>query len=101
MSERSIIIGRRIKQLRLQRGLNQSELANKINVSQAHMSNMERGYSNITMENLFSLHDVLQVPMADFFRDIDEVNDANRTNMILDSKISISDLFQALMLVSK
>ena len=101
MSERSILVGKRIKQLRLQKGLNQSELANKINVSQAHMSNMERGYSNITMENLLALHDVLEVPMAEIFKDIDNGYGADKSNMVLNSQFTISDLLQALVLMRK
>ena len=43
------------------------------------MSNMERGYSNITMENLLALHDTLQVPISEIFKDIDETNECVNT----------------------
>ena len=106
MSERSILIGSRIKYLRTQRGLSQREIAKRIGVSQAHMSNMERGYSNITMENLLALHDTLKVPLSEIFKDVDEANESVNTSAILESKIlnskfTVYEFIQALLLVSK
>ena len=70
------------------------------------MSNMERGYSNITMENLLALHDTLQVPLSEIFKDIDEANESVNTSAILESKIlnlkfTVYEFIQALLLVSK
>ena len=70
------------------------------------MSNMERGYSNITMENLLALHDTLQVPLSEIFKDVDEANESVNTSAILESKIlnskfTVYEFIQALLLVSK
>ena len=70
------------------------------------MSNMERGYSNITMENLLALHDTLKVPLSEIFKDVDEANESVNTSAILESKIlnskfTVYEFIQALLLVSK
>ena len=71
MNERIRHVGNRLKLLRIQKGLGQNEVARMMGISQAHLSNIEGGRSNITLSNLLKLHDVLEVPMADLFVDID------------------------------
>ncbi|MGM9568752.1 MAG: helix-turn-helix domain-containing protein [Phascolarctobacterium sp.] len=71
MNERIRLVGNRLKLLRIQKGLGQNEVARMMGISQAHLSNIEGGRSNITLSNLLKLHDVLEVPMADLFVDID------------------------------
>ena len=51
-------IGLRVKTLRLQKAMNQLELAGQLGVSQTHMSNLERGRTNLTLELLARLADV-------------------------------------------
>lgn len=97
MSERTKLIGNRIKMLRVQRCLSQMEVAKSLEISQAHLSNIESGRNNITLENLLKLHDVLQVPMAEFFTDIDAQNkkDCYKDGVDLKS-FSVEDFLQAL-----
>ena len=57
VSERAKRVGERIKAMRMQRCMSQSEVAKMIGISQAHLSNIECGRSNITLENLFALQD--------------------------------------------
>ena len=71
MNERIRLVGNRLKLLRIQKGLGQNEFAKLMGISQAHLSNIEGGRSNITLSNLLKLHDVLEVSMADLFVDID------------------------------
>ena len=71
MNERIRLVGNRLKLLRIQKGLGQNEVAKLMGISQAHLSNIEGGRSNITLSNLLKLHDVLEVSMADLFVDID------------------------------
>lgn len=97
MSERTKLIGNRIRMLRVQRCLSQMEAAKNLGISQAHLSNIESGRNNITLENLLKLHDVLQVPMADFFTDIDAQDKKNGLNGSVDLKsFSVEDFLQAL-----
>ena len=71
MNERIRVVGNRLKLIRIQKGLGQNEVAKLMGISQAHLSNIEGGRSNITLSNLLKLHDVLEASMADLFVDID------------------------------
>lgn len=67
MSDRSCLIGNRIRILRNSRNISQRKLAKSMGISQAHLSNIETGRCHITIENLLIMHDLLGVDMADFF----------------------------------
>ena len=97
MSERAVIVGKRVKAMRTQKGISQSELAHRVGISQAHMSNIENGHSNISLENLFALHDILGVSMASFFVDID--NDEKQDISEEKDYIGLSDMIDALLLI--
>ena len=97
MSERAVIVGKRVKAMRMQKGISQSRLAHRVGISQAHMSNIENGHSNITLENLFALHDILGVSMASFFVDID--NDEKQDIPEEKDYIGLSDMIDALLLI--
>lgn len=53
--------------------MNQKEIAQKIGISQAHLSNIESGRSNLTMENLFKLQELFSVPFSEFFVEVDKL----------------------------
>ena len=95
MSERATIVGKRVKAMRIQKGISQSELAQSIGISQAHMSNIESGRSNITLENLFALRDIFDVTMASFFVDIDGKQETSEERAFID----LSDMIDALLLI--
>ena len=102
MSERAVIVGKRVKAMRMQKGISQSELAHRVGISQAHMSNIENGHSNITLENLFALHDILGVSMASFFVDIEEINvTASQVQGRKEAVISLDDIINALKMIKK
>ena len=71
MNERIRLVGNRLKLIRIQKGLGQNEVAKLMGISQAHLSNIEGGRSNITLSNLLKLHDVLEASMADLFVGLD------------------------------
>ena len=54
-------IGARIKECRKARNLSQAELAEKLNVSLSHMSDIETGKSNFGVDILIRLTEILQV----------------------------------------
>ena len=102
MSERAVIVGKRVKAMRMQKGISQSELAQRVGISQAHMSNIENGHSNITLENLFSLHDILGVSMASFFVDIEQINvTASQVQGRKEAVIRLDDIINALKVIKK
>lgn len=90
MQDKSKLVGARIRLIRKEKYIKQVELAEKIGVSQAHLSNIEAGRSNITVENLIKLHEVLQCPISRFFADIDKEQENVRYD------ISQTDLLMAL-----
>ena len=65
------LINSRITALRMQHGVKQSTLAEKIGISQTNLSNIERGRTAVTLQNLLKIRAVLGCKMADFFVDID------------------------------
>jgi len=66
------IIGRRIKILRIEKGITQTALAKELDISQTNMSNIECGRVSITIQNLLKIKDIFGCKMADFFVDIDK-----------------------------
>ena len=90
-------IGLRIKTLRLKNNIYQTVLAKEIGVSQTHMSNIESGRNNVTVDNLYKLHEILECPMSSFFVDIDGKEEEKDTKDVF----SLEDLAQALILLKK
>lgn len=56
-----MVIGRRIKTARVEQKMTQEELADKIDVSVAFMSRVERGNSQINLRRLTQIAEVLNV----------------------------------------
>ena len=83
LEDELLAIGRKIRLIRLYRGLKQSFVAQKIGICQTALSNIEAGRSHITLKNLFKLRVVLGCDMADFFGDIPGTNPA--TNLSQDN----------------
>ena len=52
MRYKAKLVGKRIKLLRCDRGMQQVELAEKIGVSQSLLSNIESGRCSVTLDNL-------------------------------------------------
>lgn len=68
MESFQIRFGQHIRQLRLQRGLSQTALAQRICLSLATLSNIERGRYAIGFNKLESLARALDVSLSDLFR---------------------------------
>lgn len=75
MREEYKLIGRRIKIIRVIKGITQTTLAKEIGVTQTNMSNIECGRVAVTMQNLIKLSKILTCNIGDFFKDIDERED--------------------------
>lgn len=61
MSPDYSVIGRRIKNLRLERGMTQEQLADIIDISVAFLSRVERGYAQINLKRLTQIAEILNV----------------------------------------
>ena len=94
MRYKAKLVGKRIKLLRCDSGMQQVELAEKIGVSQSLLSNIESGRCSVTLENLIKIHEALGCPMRSFFVDID--GDEFGADMF-----SLQELVQALVALKK
>ncbi|HET6402686.1 MAG TPA: helix-turn-helix transcriptional regulator [Candidatus Kapabacteria bacterium] len=56
------IIGSNIRDLRIIRGFSQKELAKRSHRHTVYISSVERGERNITVENLVSIAEALNIP---------------------------------------
>lgn len=64
---RVLQVGKRIRQLRLERGLSQEMLAATADLDRSYMGQVERGEKNITLKNVFKIADALEVEPYLFF----------------------------------
>jgi transcriptional regulator with XRE-family HTH domain len=64
-------VAKRVRALRLQRGLSQTELSDALGVTFQQVQKYERGANRISAGRLFRIAKVLDVPVAFFFADVD------------------------------
>lgn len=62
-------IGKKIKRLRLEKGLTQEELGERTDLSKGFISQLERDINSPSIETLFSILNVLGSKPKDFFDD--------------------------------
>ncbi len=60
-------IGRKVKALRLAKGLSQEKLAEYVNMSREHISCIERGKNLASTETLYALAKYFEIDIKDFF----------------------------------
>ena len=95
------VLGKKVKLLRLEKGISQTDMAEAIGLSQTNLSNMESGRTAITIQNLFKMREVLGCKMRDFFVDFDgtvsaEQGSANNSKAIeLEDALNILKLLKA------
>ncbi|HCU0243920.1 TPA: helix-turn-helix transcriptional regulator [Morganella morganii] len=70
MTDISLIVGRKIRELRLHHCLTTRQLADSTGISQQQMSRYERGVNRIHVDVLYSLSLVFGCKVNDFFSDI-------------------------------
>lgn len=60
-------IGKKLKTLRLDRGLSQEKLAELVNMSREHISCIERGKNLASTETLYNLAKFFEIDIKEFF----------------------------------
>ncbi len=65
-----IRFGKRLGQLRRERGWSQEELADRAGLHRTYLSSTERGQRNISLANLDKLAQALEIDIAEMFRGI-------------------------------
>jgi transcriptional regulator with XRE-family HTH domain len=67
---RLVSLGLRVRQLRLERGWSQSELAARVGIHRNYVRSIENGQRNISVRNLFALAEGLGVHVVDLLEPI-------------------------------
>ncbi len=66
-------IGRKIRDLRCAAQLTQEELAERADLTDGFISQVERGRTSISIDSLKQILDALNITLADFFRDVEPI----------------------------
>lgn len=61
------LVGRKLRQLRKQRKLTQTELAARIGIQQSDLSRMEKGEYRVSLDTLFTILKEFQLGVGEFF----------------------------------
>ena len=61
-------IGKKIRFLRLEKGLSQEKLAEYVNMSREHISCIERGKNLASLETLYYMSKFFQIDIKEFFK---------------------------------
>ena len=89
ISKNASLVGKRIKMMRLAKGLRQKYLAERLGISQANMSNIESGRCAVTIDHLIILREIFACSMNDFFVDIEKSADKSSNK-----GYTVEDLFK-------
>ena len=72
MAETNAAMGQRLRELRLRRGLQQSEVARRLQISPAYLSLIEKGKRVLQLPLLFQALELYGVPVEDFMESLGE-----------------------------
>ena len=73
MSKISVLIGKKIREIRKQSNINQENLALLADIDRSYMGRIERGEVNITVDKLYQLSSALNVSIHDLLPDDSEI----------------------------
>ena len=68
------LVGPKIRQLRKERKLTQTELASRIGIQQSDLSRMEKGEYRVSLDTLFKILAEFNVSISEFFDDVAQEN---------------------------
>lgn len=83
-------VGSKLKQARINRCFSQGQLAEKINLSEKHISNIERGQNFPSLDTFFRMCEVLNLTLEDFGMNIKKEQNIER-KILLDKIFSAKD----------
>jgi len=67
MKARRDFVGQKVRRLRKERGMTQSELATRIGIIQSDLCRMEKGEYRVGLDTLFRVLQVFDMPIGEFF----------------------------------
>jgi transcriptional regulator with XRE-family HTH domain len=65
-----MLVGRKIRRLRKERRLTQTELSGRIGIQQSDLSRMEKGEYRVSLDTLFKILAEFDVSIGEFFDDV-------------------------------
>jgi len=77
------MIGARIKEIRVNRGLTQEYVSEQIDINPKYLSSIERGKENPTLNILIKLAQSLDINIDEFFSQIEIEDPAKRKSLII------------------
>ena len=66
--------GRAIRELRLERGISQEELAHRAGIDRSYMGGVERGERNASLKNILRVAGALEIPPGKLFARFDQLS---------------------------
>ena len=63
--ERMIAFGKRVREVRRNKGISQEKLAELAGIDRSYMGNIERGEKNITLKKAYEICDALDLDIKD------------------------------------
>ena len=63
-----VLFGRRVRQLRVERGVSQEAFAHQVKIDRSYYGSIERGERNVSLENICLIADGLGVAPAELLR---------------------------------
>ena len=63
--ERMIAFGKRVREIRKNKGISQERLAEMAGIDRSYMGNIERGEKNVTLKKAYEICDALEVTIQD------------------------------------
>lgn len=63
--ERMIAFGKRVREVRRNKGISQEKLAELAGIDRSYMGNIERGEKNITLKKAYEVCDALEMDIKD------------------------------------
>ena len=78
------LIGERIQKLRTEKNMTQSELAEKIDTNQKHLSCIEGGYHRSTLDAVVAIARALDVSVDYLIADFEDSNNTSTLQVIMD-----------------
>jgi transcriptional regulator with XRE-family HTH domain len=64
------LVGKKIRQLRKERHLTQTELSGKLGIQQSDLSRMEKGEYRVSLDTLFKVLAEFRIGVGEFFEDV-------------------------------
>lgn len=83
-------MGRRIQEVRKSRGITQSELAQKVDLSTKYISNIECGFKTPTMDTFIAIANALQCDANSLLSDVLDVTTSQESGLVSKKLLGLS-----------